>query len=206
LELAASQLRLTNAPKLTDRLVEDLGVRTMAYVEFVAVTEHEFGISIPNEESDKIQTLADLATYLKNAAPVTLAGVFQMRLVADERSDQTEALTPVSFRPSPRRAESLHVEKRVLLDQTALQRAAVMTDNLGSPEIAFELTATGRTAFAAITKTNINRRLALVLEGRLYTAPYIRQEITGGQGMITGDFTKDEAVAIVQAINQQLKP
>ncbi|MGC3959106.1 MAG: hypothetical protein QM813_14525 [Verrucomicrobiota bacterium] len=80
-----------------------------------------------------------------------------------------------------------------------------MTDNFGLPEIAFELTASGRTAFAAITKTNVNRQLALVLEGRLYTAPRIAQEITGGQGMITGDFTKAEAAAIVQALNQQLK-
>lgn len=205
LELATSQLKLTNAPKLTDRLAEDLGVRTFAALELVAAAEHEFGIAIPNEESDKIKTLADLAAYLNSAAPVTRTGVFQMRLVADERSDQTEALVPISFRPGARRAEPLHVEKRVLLDRLAVKRAAVMLDNLGSPEIAFDLTDSGRAEFAAITKTNINRRLALVLEGRLYTAPYIRGEITGGQGIITGDFTKEEAIAIVQALNQQLQ-
>ncbi|MGC3959107.1 MAG: phosphopantetheine-binding protein [Verrucomicrobiota bacterium] len=101
LELAAAQLKLTNAPKLTDRLAEDLGVRTLAALELAIAAEREFGIAIPNEASDQMKTLADLAAYLNTAAPVTRTGIFQMRLVADGRSDQTEALVRSPSAPAP---------------------------------------------------------------------------------------------------------
>jgi preprotein translocase subunit SecD len=44
-----------------------------------------------------------------------------------------------------------------------------------------------------ITGENIGKRLAVVLDGTVYSAPVIRERISGGKASITGGFTKDEA-------------
>jgi acyl carrier protein len=202
--LVMGQFRLTNTPNATDRLVEDLGADSLDCLELVAATENAFGIPIPYEEAEKLKTIADMVAFLEQAAPVTLAGVFQMRLVRAEDSPESELLTPISSN-SNSRPEPLHVEKRVLLDQTALKKAGVTEDELGFPQLNISFTDDGRKAFAAITKTNVNRQLAIILEGRLHSAPQIMAEITGGEAIIAGDFTKEEATALARKINEQLK-
>lgn len=67
--LVVEQLGLTNAPKATDRLVEDLGADSLDCVELVMVMEEEFGLPITDEEAVKMKTLADIVAYLEKAAP-----------------------------------------------------------------------------------------------------------------------------------------
>ena len=203
--MVVEQLGLTNAPQATDRLVEDLGADDLDNVELVMALEEEFGIPIPDEEAVKLKTPGDIVAYLEKAAPVTIASIFQMRLVRAESSAETELLRPIPSLQDRTRPEPLPVEKRVLLDQTAVKRAGVMTDLYGLPQIDIEFTAAGSKAFAAITRTNVNQRLAMVMEGRLYTAPQIMQEITDGRAMITGNFSIEEARALARKINEQLK-
>ena len=64
------------------------------------------------------------------------------------------------------------------------------------PCVNFELTAAGAAAFARLTEDNIGKRLAIVLDGKILSAPVIRSGIPGGKGMITGHFTMDEAARI----------
>lgn len=79
------------------------------------------------------------------------------------------------------------------LNGTYIKRAMVTRGNLGNPEIDFELNETGTKLFAEVTRDNIGRRLAIVLDGELYSAPVIRGEIPGGRGQITGEFSDHEA-------------
>ena len=100
------------------------------------------------------------------------------------------------------RAETLHVQKTPLLDHTAIRSAAVTTNpTTGAPQIEVELSEVGSELFAEITKANINKRLAIVLDGQLYSAPVIRSEIPGGKVLVTGSFTEDEARALAAKIN-----
>ncbi len=59
--------------------------------------------------------------------------------------------------------------------------------------MAFELNSEGSRVFEDITRENVGEQLAIVLDERVESAPVIQQEITGGQGVITGDFTEQEA-------------
>jgi preprotein translocase subunit SecD len=61
------------------------------------------------------------------------------------------------------------------------------------PVIAFEFNAQGARRFAEITKANVNRRFAAVLDGKVVTAPTINEPIVGGSGIISGQFTMEEA-------------
>ena len=59
--------------------------------------------------------------------------------------------------------------------------------------IEIKLTDQGRERFAEVTRENINRRLAIMIDGRACSAPRIREEIPGGVVQISGDFSEDEA-------------
>jgi preprotein translocase subunit SecD len=59
--------------------------------------------------------------------------------------------------------------------------------------VGFKLNAEGGKKFGLITGENINRNLAIILDGKVYSAPTIQSRIPGGSGVITGSFTDEEA-------------
>jgi preprotein translocase subunit SecD len=63
----------------------------------------------------------------------------------------------------------------------------------GQPAVSFELNALGSRIFADLTKNNPGRGLAIVLDGKLLSAPSINEPINGGRGIISGSFTVDSA-------------
>ena len=121
---------------------------------------------------------------------------FQMQLVLDGHGENAEALTNTVG------GETLHVQKTPLLDHSAIRAAAVSRNELsGTPQIDIEFSEVGKELFAAVTKENINKRLAIVMDGQLFSAPVIRSEITAGKAQITGSFTKEEARELAARIN-----
>lgn len=93
-----------------------------------------------------------------------------------------------------------------LLTGAALKKSAVSYDNLGRPQIQFEMTGEGAVKFAEITRDNIGKRLAITLDGVVQTAPMINSEIPGGNGVITGSYTVDEAKATATLLNAGALP
>ncbi|MCX7641432.1 MAG: protein translocase subunit SecD [Elusimicrobiales bacterium] len=74
-----------------------------------------------------------------------------------------------------------------------LESARVDTDQFGMPTIAFSFNKEGGKIFEKITANNIGKKLAIVLDNIVYTAPVIKSEITMGKGVIEGNFTMEEA-------------
>lgn len=93
-----------------------------------------------------------------------------------------------------------------LLTGNALKKADVSYDNLGRPQISFELTKEGAQVFAQITRDNIGRQLAITLDGQVQTAPKINSEIPSGSGVITGNYTVEEAKATATLLNAGALP
>lgn len=71
--------------------------------------------------------------------------------------------------------------------------------------IRFELIDEGAKLFADITRENIGQRLAIVLDGELYSAPVIRSEIPSGSGVIEGRFTPEEAIELANVLENPLE-
>lgn len=63
----------------------------------------------------------------------------------------------------------------------------------GQPEISLTFTEAGKKKFADATSRNVNRRIAIVLDGKVLTNPNVQEPILNGQARITGGFTNDEA-------------
>ena len=87
------------------------------------------------------------------------------------------------------------VQKRTLLTGAELTRAEVQADpnSLGNWQVAIEFTSAGTRIFGELTEQNVGKRLAIVLDGNVYSAPRINERIPSGRAVITGHFTVDDA-------------
>lgn len=85
------------------------------------------------------------------------------------------------------------LKKETLLTGEYLSEARVNFDpSTGQPEVGIKFNTKGSRIFAKITEENINKRLAIVLDGEVYSAPTIQSKIVGA-GRITGNYTDDSA-------------
>jgi preprotein translocase subunit SecD len=87
------------------------------------------------------------------------------------------------------------VEKRVEIGGDQLIDAQPTYDR-GSPVVSFRFNNFGAKKFAKITRENVNKPFAVVLDGKVVTAPRINQPILGGSGIITGGFSTQEATEL----------
>jgi len=86
------------------------------------------------------------------------------------------------------------LKKRTLLDGSSLTNAMVKIDSqYNEPYVFIEFDKKGGRIFAKITGENIKKRLAIVLDTTIYSAPVIQDRIAGGSARITGSFTMEEA-------------
>lgn len=86
-----------------------------------------------------------------------------------------------------------------------IKNSMVVRGNLGEPQIDFTLNDEGRSAFGDVTRDNVGRRLAIVLDGELYSAPNIQSPIETGHGQITGSFDLREAFELANVLQNPLK-
>jgi len=80
-----------------------------------------------------------------------------------------------------------------ILDGSMLVDASVGFDENNRPLINFRLNAEGAEIFGDFTARSVGKRLAIVLDGKVYSAPNINERIGGGSGQISGDYTVMEA-------------
>jgi len=86
------------------------------------------------------------------------------------------------------------VKKRTLLTGEYLTDARVQIDSqFNEPYISIDFDKKGARIFERITEENVKKRLAIVLDNKVYSAPVIQEKITGGEARITGNFTTEEA-------------
>ena len=67
------------------------------------------------------------------------------------------------------------------------------TTQMGEPYVSLSFDSRGARVFERITGDNVGKRLAIVLDDKVYSAPVIRDKISGGKAQITGAFTMDDA-------------
>ena len=85
------------------------------------------------------------------------------------------------------------VKKRVMLTGDVLSDARVSIGQFNDPYVSIEFDGKGGREFERITADNIKKRMAIVLDNTIYSAPVIQDRITGGRAQITGTFSMQEA-------------
>ena len=92
------------------------------------------------------------------------------------------------------RRRPILLKKKVLMTGEAVKTAHVrIGGTYNEPYVALDLTSRGARLFERITAQNVGKRLAIVLDGVVRSAPVIRERIPGGHAQITGSFTHEEA-------------
>ena len=93
------------------------------------------------------------------------------------------------------------------LDGGAVTDARVQYGNTGaSPEVSMTMNAEGANVWARMTKDNIGRQIAIVLDGMVYSYPNVQSEISGGSSQITGQFTLEEAEDLANVLKSGKLP
>ncbi len=86
------------------------------------------------------------------------------------------------------------VESRTLLSGAYLDNARVQIDQqYNEPYVSIDFNRQGARIFEQVTGENVRRRLAIVLDNRVYSAPVIQERIPGGTARVTGNFSIQEA-------------
>jgi preprotein translocase subunit SecD/SecD/SecF fusion protein len=90
--------------------------------------------------------------------------------------------------------QTMDVFSNVAVDGASLQGAQASTDpQTGQWVVNFSLNSVGARQFADVTTANVGKLFAIVLDGKIIEAPVIQEPITGGSGMINGNFTAQSA-------------
>ncbi|HQL88646.1 MAG: bifunctional preprotein translocase subunit SecD/SecF [Lentisphaerae bacterium ADurb.Bin082] len=193
--------------------VEDIRDRILVILDnrlnVLGVTEPEIKATGPNRISVRMPSVdeadkADIRQTIKQAARLQfhLVAINNAELVAQYEAD------PQSFKTPPgllrKEIENEHsgevVTEVIFIEKTPerirgedVDKAFPNVNEFGNWTISLKFKHRGALAFAEVTGKNVNRRLAIMLDDTIYSAPNIREAITGGQAEISGSFTYEEA-------------
>ena len=93
------------------------------------------------------------------------------------------------------------------LDGGVVTDARVQYGNTGgSPQVSMSMNTEGANIWARMTKENIGRQIAIVLDGMVYSYPNVQNEISGGSSQITGNFTLEEAEDLANVLKSGKLP
>ena len=113
-----------------------------------------------------------------------------------EASNYGDVILPASADPT-----TLYLLKEVpILDGSKLVDASVAFDQNNQVVIQFKLNSEGSSIFGDFTAASVGKRLAIVLDNKVYSAPNIRERIGGGSGQISGGFSPAEATNVAIAL------
>jgi SecD/SecF fusion protein len=165
----------------------------------------------PGSNLIRIVAAVDGADQLERARRlVALPGRLELRLVHPESDTLVlQGLDEAGFEvlASPHKSKDgrdvsgFLVQKKPEVTGDYINNAAVTTDLNGRPEISFSLNPDGAAIFARITERNVGRQLAIVLDGKLRSAPIIKDAITGGNVQITGNYAEAEVRELADVLD-----
>jgi preprotein translocase subunit SecD len=108
--------------------------------------------------------------------------------------------------------ETIYRLEGIVITGADLQKAVAVFETSSQTQadsgwqVSFTLNGQGASKFASATQQLVGRQLAIVLDNIVISAPEVRSAITGGQGVITGNFTADEAKNLAVVLNSGALP
>ncbi len=199
--------RLVLAPTAKTQLMEMAADQAL---ETIRNRIDQFGVSEPDIRPQKdyriLIQLPGIKDPKRAMALIGKTALLEFKLVDDDRSVEEalkgkippgeEILYQVTVDPKTglERKVPYLLKKRTVLTGQYLTDARVQIDQrYNEPYVSLSFDARGARIFEQITGQNIKKRLAIVLDNRVNSAPVIQDKISGGRAQITGRYTMDEA-------------
>jgi preprotein translocase subunit SecD len=196
-----------------------LGDREVAQIKDYAVRQaletmrnrvDQFGVSEPTlqrQAEDRILIqLPGISDPERAIALIGRTARLEFKLVVDDISPQ-EALrgnlppgTELLYERRVDTRSGVVTETPIVVHQQTVMTGDLLADaqiridtRFNEPYVAMDFNAVGARRFDQITAANVGRRLAIVLDDTIYSAPVIRERISGGSAQVSGSFTEQEA-------------
>ena len=132
------------------------------------------------------------------AQPAEKSGVtFELRRAEGEPA---EGLTEATVAGTK---EKVYLHKEAALTNQDIAQARATTDVEGKPAVGITLTEGGRKKFAKLTEDHQGRPLAIMVAGKVVSAPIVRGKIDGDRVLLSGRFTKEEVERIAKGIKEK---
>ncbi len=130
------------------------------------------------------------------AQGISAPGYEKLTLRRQDRENQREQVVSYLVKKKPEQG----------LIGKYVARAGVTRDPMSNqPQIMLRFDSKGSDLFGEVTKANVGRQLAIVLDGELYSAPRINEPIMGGNAVINGDFSLKEALELSHILENPLE-
>ncbi|MFL1706112.1 protein translocase subunit SecD [Campylobacter sp. MOP7] len=209
------------ALKYTIRLSDSEKAETIEYainqaVETIRNRLDQFGLAEPTvarqgEEKILVELPGVKTQADEQRARELIAKAAHLQLMAldEKRQPQANTLSAAEAEsygsivyPDVKNEQQKYAVKNIpVLDGSMLTDARVAFDQrTNAPVISFTLNAEGARIFGDFTGANVGKRLAIVLDGKVYSAPVINERIGGGNGQISGGFSVEEAHDVAIAL------
>jgi preprotein translocase subunit SecD len=220
--LAISRDELKYTLKLT---AEDIAkTKDLAVVQAVETIRNrldQFGLSEPSVlrqgDTDIVVELPGIKTAEDEKAArelISKPANLELMAVNEDKNDQVYTMTSsqaaaygdVILEDTKNSKVKYLVREIPILNGSQVIDAQVAFDQGNQAIINFTLNSTGARIFGEFTSKNVGKRLAVVLDGKVYSAPNIRERIGGGSGQISGGFTVQEAGNVAIALRSGALP
>ena len=158
-------------------------------------------VEIPGVKSEEDKQRAK--DLIKKAAHLQLMELDEKRQDQVDKMSENEAKNygDIICEDAKNPSEKYLIKELPVLDGSMLVDAKVAFDqNTNQPVISFTLNSQGAKIFGDFTGANVGKRLAIVLDGKVYSAPRINERIGGGSGQISGGFSVEEAQDVAIAL------
>ncbi|MBT4268871.1 MAG: protein translocase subunit SecD [Deltaproteobacteria bacterium] len=157
------------------------------------------GLTDPDQARRVIGTVAVLNFQLvANQGSVENPGKDQIVLYEEIRDPVTKEV--LSTRP-------YLLEKKIQLPGDRVRDSRVgFLPTTGAAYVSLSLDDKGKDEFAEVTRNNVGRLLAIVLDGKVQSAPRLNEEISGGEAQISGSFTPEEATELALVLRSGALP
>ena len=184
--LTINNSALKQSIEIVRRRIDDVGTKEPTILQR---GEKRILVELPGlKDPERIKTLLGKTAQLN------------FRLVTDNNEFGTEQLISES-------GEKLNVSKRIIMSGENLVDAQPNIQNQNNePTVSFILDRLGAQKFGRATTDNVGKRLAIVLDGEIVSAPNINEPITAGNGMISGNFSFQEATDLALLLRSGALP
>jgi preprotein translocase subunit SecD len=205
-----TEMSATTAPSGTMTLMyqvkpdEERRIREQAVqqaLETIRTRVDQFGVTepsiIPEGDERIVLQLPGITDPERAKALIGRTAVLEFKLVDEEHSldDALKGNVPEgSYIARTKDGQSILLKQQASLTGAMLEDAKVsIKSQYNEPYVAIAFNREGAGIFERVTSENIDKRLAILLDGRVYSSPVIRDAISGGNAIIEGRFTMDEA-------------
>lgn len=178
---------------ISDKIKSDIKKNSVTQaIETIRNRVDQYGVAEPTIQKSGEDRLMVQLPEITNIEEVkkTLGSVakLEFRIVADEKSGTKKTISLPS-----KSGGSVTLEDEVVMTGDAIETANVeISPQNNEVQVSLKLNSQGKKTFSEITSANIQRSLAIILDGRVQSYPNIREPINDGRAQISGNFTKQE--------------